>query len=238
MYKPRLLATGLALFAAVACFSPAASAQENRTVSVRFEAGASGATYREMIRGRQSIDYIVRARAGQRMTVSLRTNNTSAYFNVLAPGAQEAMFIGSTSGSNFSEPLPSSGDYRVQVYLMRNAARRNETARFTLTLSVESGGEVPSVPGGDFADSLAGGPDFWRVSGLGRGDRLNIRTAPSPQARSVWGLSNGTIIRNLGCRMAAGGRWCRVGLTEDRAIDGWVNGQFLIESGPPRQPRR
>lgn len=33
--------------------------------------------------------------------------------------------------------IPSSGSYMIDVYLMRNAARRDEAAEYTLTLSVE-----------------------------------------------------------------------------------------------------
>ena len=30
--------------------------------------------------------------------------------------------------------VPSSGDYKIDLFLMRNAARRNETANFTITI--------------------------------------------------------------------------------------------------------
>jgi len=62
------------------------------------------------------------------------TSNASNYFNVTAPGAQQAMFIGSSAGTSFQDTVPSSGDYTIDLYLMRNAARRNETANFTITI--------------------------------------------------------------------------------------------------------
>jgi hypothetical protein len=31
------------------------------------------------------------------------------------------------------EAIPSSGDYKIDLYLMRNAARRGETSNFTIT---------------------------------------------------------------------------------------------------------
>ena len=40
-------------------------------------------------------------RAGQRMVVEMTTTNPSAYFNVWAPGADAAMFIGSAEGLRF-----------------------------------------------------------------------------------------------------------------------------------------
>src|SRR4029453_10351527 len=68
------------------------------------------------------------------MRVTLKTTDPSSYFTVSAPGAQEAMFIGSTSGNTFTTKLPSSGDYTVNVYLMRNAARRKDVANYTVTI--------------------------------------------------------------------------------------------------------
>ncbi|MCA3573460.1 MAG: hypothetical protein IOC86_06040, partial [Aestuariivirga sp.] len=75
---------------------------------------------------------MIDARGGQLMQVSLRAGNPQAYFNVLPPGSQEAIFIGSSAGNTFTSRLRASGDYVIRVYLMRNAARRNETARYTL----------------------------------------------------------------------------------------------------------
>ena len=43
---------------------------------------------------------------------------------------EEALFVGSVSGERFEASLPSAGEYRIRVYLMRNAARRNATASY------------------------------------------------------------------------------------------------------------
>jgi hypothetical protein len=96
-----------------------------RKQHVHFKKGASEASIQGHIKGRETIDYILRAQAGQTMTVSLETNNPSAYFNVMPPGSQEAIFIGSVGGSHFEGKLPKDGDYSIRVYLVRAAARRN-----------------------------------------------------------------------------------------------------------------
>lgn len=85
----------------------------------------------------------------------------------------------------------------------------------------------------DFADGFAGGPDFWRVTGLPPGDRLNLRAGPSARARTLAKLAEGAVVRNLGCRPVDGGRWCRVQATTGRGIAGWVNGRFLREASAP-----
>ena len=118
------------------------SAQQQTVVA--FAKGASSATLTGSIKGDQDHRYIVDARAGQTLTVDFKPTNASAYFNVTAPGADSAMFIGSTSGNRFSGPLTVSGPHVVQVYLMRSAARRNETANYTITIGAT--GAVASAP--------------------------------------------------------------------------------------------
>lgn len=75
-------------------------------------------------------------RAGQAMTVALQTQNRSAYFNITAPGARDALFNGSVSGNRYRDRAPSGGRYKIDVYLMRNAARRGEIARYALDVGV------------------------------------------------------------------------------------------------------
>ena len=107
---------------------------------VSFKPGQTQTTISGVLQGRQSIDYRVHAQAGQTLTVRFKPTNRSAYFNVLPPGsAGEAIFIGSTSGDEWSGPLTADGDYTIRTYLMRSAARRNEVSRFTLTVSLGTG---------------------------------------------------------------------------------------------------
>lgn len=120
---------------AIAMTVPAAA--QIKTETVVFPRGKTSTTLTGSLKGDLTRDYVVRASAGQTMTVTLSSPNKTAYFNVLPPGsADEAMFIGSTSGDRFSGRLPSSGPYRVRVYLMRNAARQGQTAPFTLNVAV------------------------------------------------------------------------------------------------------
>jgi hypothetical protein len=107
-----------------------------RTVPVHFKKGASQATIQGHLKGRQTTDYVLRAREGQTMTVTLKTKHTAVYFNVLPPGSEEALFVGQTSGSHFEGKLPKDGEYRVRVYLVRAAARRQEAAKYTLTVKI------------------------------------------------------------------------------------------------------
>jgi hypothetical protein len=201
---------------------------------IAFKAGTTSATLENTIKGDASHEYLVGAKAGQVMTVKLATKNTSTYFNVWAPGKvpgkDEALFAGAITGDVFSDKLAETGDYMVQVYLYRNAARRNETSTFTLTVEITDGAAAAAEGGGDFADGLMGGPDFWEVKGLAEGKNVNLREAASRRAAVIEKLDAGTILRNKGCKMEAKERWCRVELPENPEVGGWVRGEFLREA--------
>jgi len=107
---------------------------------LQFAKGASSATVKGSIKGGATIDYKLRAKAGQTMNVALKTSNAANYFNVLPPGSKDvAIFIGSSEGNEWTGALPSEGEYTIRVYLMRSAARRNETANYTLKVGITGG---------------------------------------------------------------------------------------------------
>ena len=109
---------------------------EIRTERVQFKKGADGATIKNTIKGYESVDYLLGAKAGQTMRVTLKTNNGANYFNVLPPGSNAAIAIGANLGNEWTGTLPVDGDYTVRIYLMRSAARRNETANYTLSVGI------------------------------------------------------------------------------------------------------
>jgi hypothetical protein len=120
-------------------------AHEIRQVRLQLKPGAIGTTIKDSIKGYQSVDYQFYAGAGQSIVVNFKTNNLSAYFNVMPPGTNEAIFIGSTSGNRFEDVLPADGVYTIRVYLMRNAARRHETANYTLEAGIVEDGTAVSA---------------------------------------------------------------------------------------------
>ncbi len=120
---------------------PALVSAQIQTKKVSFPAGQSGTKINGTIKGEQTIDYTVSAKANQEMSVTLTSKNASLYFNVLPPGSEgEAIFIGSTEGNKFSGTLAVDGVYKIRVYLMRSAARRNESASYGLAINVTGSG--------------------------------------------------------------------------------------------------
>ena len=129
-----VLAVTLSLLVAI---SLPAAAQNIRQQPVQFKKDATSASIKGSLKGDQIVDYKLRARAGQTMSVALKTSNNANYFNVLPPGSKDvAIFVGSTSGNEWTGTLEADGEYTVRVYLMRSAGRRNETANYTLTVGI------------------------------------------------------------------------------------------------------
>ncbi len=205
------------------------SAQDVRTEPVELAGGMTAEVLTGSITGYESVDYTFNGTEGQLLTVALATNNLATYFNLWQPGADTATHIGSSAGDEFMGRLQADGSYRIQVYMMRSAARRGERASYTITLASE-GGPGPIAP--DYADGMSGGPDFWEVSNLSAGDILNLRFGPSTRTRVVSRLNAGEVFRNLGCAMANGQRWCRLGPLTDGPPDGWAHGNYLREGNP------
>lgn len=198
-----------------------------RAERVQFAQGTSAETISGSLKGDQSVDYLVGARSGQQLTVALDSSNTSTYFNVLPPGSETAMFVGSTSGNQFSGTLPTSGDYRVRVYLMRNAARRNEASDYKLRIGVTGGtpraaATQPSAKGQPI--SAGNRPAYCRGEAAGQyGTRpAYIKTLAPVKAASGAVSIDGTVdkgnegIKQFRCRFDAQGRFIDVmALTPD-----------------------
>lgn len=96
------------------------------------------------------------------------------------------------------------------------------------------------------ASAAASGPDYWMVRDVAPTDVLKVYEQPSPEAPAVGEIPpTGRDLRNLGCQNApsftawakmselerqeaAKQRWCKV---RYGAVEGWVNGRFLVEAG-------
>ncbi len=204
----------------------AASAQSVRTERLVPEGLASLQLIEGSITGYELVDYVIGAEQSQILSVDLQSSNAASYFNILPAGSEEAIFIGSAAGNVADVPAPAAGEYVIRVYLMRSAARRNETADYVLGVSL-------GRP--EFADALSGGPDFWEVSGVGEGEALNIRGGPSTRYPVIAPVNHGRVLQNQGCRLTGEQRWCQIRVTGS-GVTGWVAGRFLVETAPPRQP--
>lgn len=222
----------LPLLACLALAPSLVAAQPIHEKQVSFPARGSGTTLQGKITGAEITDYVLGAGAGQTMTIDFASSNPSAYFNLMQGSDPAAIHVGSSAGNHFKGVLPVNGNYRIRVFLMRNAARRGETADYKLSVSI--GGTKASAPANaDFADGLSGGPDWWQVSGVSANDALNVRSGPGTAHGVIGELANGDRIRNRGCKMTGETRWCHVETAGDQPFSGWVAGRFLKEAAAP-----
>jgi len=119
-------------------FVPAMAKDKVTTHQVHFDKGTTGTTVKGHVKGYDSVNYKLGAKSGQSMRVSLESKK--AFMNIFEPGkgvGDGAMFIGSTVGDNYTGILPKSGTYTIQVYLMRNEARRGTNAPYTLHMRID-----------------------------------------------------------------------------------------------------
>ena len=147
--KARFVAATFILVLALSVADNAVADAGIRQETVQFARGASSADIKGRIKGDATVDYVVRAAAGQTLSVKLRKSNAQNYFNVMPPASQgSAMFVGD-NGENYSGVLPADGDYTVRVYLMRPAARRGESSDYTLTVGVSGPALAPTSTSSD-----------------------------------------------------------------------------------------
>ena len=111
---------------------------------LKFAKGATSATVKGSIQGRQTIDYKLRAKAGQTMSVTLKSAKPGLAFNVLPPGSQDVAIPDSIEQQAWTGTLPADGEYTVRTYLDRAAARRGEKASYTLTVAIDADATQPA----------------------------------------------------------------------------------------------
>jgi hypothetical protein len=141
---PRI-AAALAILLAQSLAATAMAADTGiRQERVRFAKGTTSAVVKGRLKGDSDVDYLVRAGAGQTISVSLKRSNLMNYFNVLPPGSKDVAMYAAQTGEDFTAVLPTDGDYTIRVYLVRAAARRNESSAYTLTVAVTGTALAPT----------------------------------------------------------------------------------------------
>lgn len=134
----RATALTLSLFLAAAPWAGARAADDIQTRPLQFDRGASSATVKGTLTGRQTIDYTVRARGGQKMSLTLESKNAGLAFNVLPPGSNDVALPEAIGQQRWSGALPADGEYKIRLYLPRSAARRGEQAAYQLTVAIDA----------------------------------------------------------------------------------------------------
>jgi len=115
------------------------SQEQIEVKKVAFEKGKSSTIITGEIKRDQIIDYVLNAKKDQVLDIKFTSSNNANYFNLMAPGEEYVAFYNSSVGENsYHGKLEKSGDQRIRVYLMRSAARRDESSTFTIKVSITS----------------------------------------------------------------------------------------------------
>ncbi|MDR2248032.1 DNA breaking-rejoining protein [Acinetobacter sp.] len=119
---------------------PLSVTAKNVETKVSFLKGSDQISLTGKFQGYDDVRYQVFAKSGQVLKFNINSYNNLAYINIFAPGEKpgkdKALWIGSTMGASGELILPAHGDYIIQVYQMRNSARKNRTASFNLDLQI------------------------------------------------------------------------------------------------------
>jgi hypothetical protein len=203
----RLAAFALCAACAVGAVGAAHAADGIRTEQLQFPPGTSTVSVKGHLKGDQDVDYLVRGRAGQMLAVTFKPSNRMAYFNLLPPGSEEALFVGSSAAqpNRYETRLPADGEYRLRVYLMRAAARRGESTDYTLAVSL-IGAAAPAAAAAatPFDQSFELHGIRFQVTSPNRASGNTVRIVPtglqidnSPFEMDVAGVVTGADIADL-----------------------------------------
>lgn len=117
--------------------APAFAAGDAPAKPVKFAPGARTTVLKGVVKGYATARYSLAVDAGQTFQMLFKPSNGACYFNATANGASEAEHIGSSAGNEFSKNVAAKGNYQLDVYLMRSAARRKESCRYALSIEFD-----------------------------------------------------------------------------------------------------
>lgn len=122
------------IFATLVSVATAVAQEKTR---VKFSAGNDNAAVEGRVQGKSYHDYLLGAKAGQNMSVSLITKG-GAFFNILPPGSNDvAIYNSATVGNNATSiTLPKDGDYNIRVYLMGDDKDTNKTVKYLVSVTI------------------------------------------------------------------------------------------------------
>lgn len=124
----------LLLFLAVSLLFSAKEISAQTKIRVRIAKGNTSAAVKGKISGYKYIDYLVKAKSGQKMSVSLISANTGCSFVIFYSDMKNVE--DATAVTDFTRNVDVTDDYIVRVLLPRSAARRKEIADFALRITI------------------------------------------------------------------------------------------------------
>ena len=198
----------------------------SRNVPLNIQPGGGQSTINGLVAGNTRLVHSVRVAAGQRLTVTLGSNNRDLVFGIYARSGA-AVYEAQRGQRKFSAVLRRSGTYAIIVSFTEAARRKNAIYQLSVALSERDAVVDPDLP--PPPPPIDQG-DLVRVVGIGANDTLAVREGPGTEFGIIGELSPGTRRLRLGtCRQRSSGNWCTISTTRSVPVSGWVNARFLSE---------
>lgn len=197
------------------------AAEEGAAIPLPSESLVPGILVSGSVTGHDSVHYALSGAQGQVLSVDLGGAEAVPEFLIREAEKSEVLFLSSAAPAPVADlALPQPGDYVIEVFLQDALAEQAVPVAYDLVVGL-------NPP--DFADGLAGGPDWWQVSGT---QTLTLRAGPSERFPPVGVAEVGAVGQNAGCHLNLGTRWCAVTLSGSGA-KGWLPGAALTEAAAP-----
>ncbi|MGQ0286467.1 hypothetical protein ACT2CV_04595 [Pasteurellaceae bacterium 22721_9_1] len=109
-----------AIFTAIFLLATSAHAQVNHTIKGN-------------IKRYQVTEHYLKVKKGEQLKIDLTSHNRFIYFSLFEPNHAQAIFS-NMENEHFQGKAKYNGKYKIRVYLVRAAARRNESASYQLNI--------------------------------------------------------------------------------------------------------
>jgi membrane-bound inhibitor of C-type lysozyme len=115
---------------------------------ISFAPDKASASVSGTVKGYEAQQHVVQVRAGQTLRIDFKGARRTLYYNVSQAGREGLLRNGSSETANpWSTTASSDGDYLIDVYFMRNEARRDVSSTYTLTATITGGATAePAAP--------------------------------------------------------------------------------------------
>jgi hypothetical protein len=208
------------------------AALSSRNVPMNIQPGEGPSTINGLVAGNTRLVHSVRVNAGDRLTVTLGSNNRDLVFGIYSRSGA-AVYEARRGQRKFSAVLRRSGTYAIIVSFTEAARRKNAIYQLSVEVSEPDIDVDPELPPIIPPKPPIDQGDLVRVVGIGANDTLAVRDGPGTEFEIIGELSPGTRRLRLGtCRQRSSGNWCTISTTRSVPVSGWVNARFLSEDNP------
>ncbi|MBY6142185.1 hypothetical protein KUV26_22380 [Leisingera daeponensis] len=132
----------------IICAASFTAVRAQESADINFLREATETTINGTIAGHEYFDYVLKARAGQKMQATLRVTGTnglgSAFFNILPAGKDfGGLYTGTADDDTSAEvTFPTSGKWAIRVYLAGNDKDTGKRVGYSIDVEMLGSGPI------------------------------------------------------------------------------------------------